>query len=183
MGVLAPGSGSIRLDGKPIAGLEPYVIARMGLQLVPEERGVFRGLTVEENLRLAALTAPARWSLDRVYAIFPRLAERRRSRGGNLSGGEQQMLTIARALIRDARIILLDEPFEGLAPLIVRDLVRVSRDLARQGRTIVVVEQNVVAALSFADRVYILNNGHIVFEGTPDDLHADPEIMKSHLGV
>ena len=183
MGVLAPGSGSIRLDGKPIAGLEPYVIARMGLQLVPEERGVFRGLTVEENLRLAALTAPARWSLDRVYAIFPRLAERRRSRGGNLSGGEQQMLTIARALIRDARIILLDEPFEGLAPVIVRDLVRVSRDLARQGRTIVVVEQNVVAALSFADRVYILNNGHIVFEGTPDDLHADPEIMKSHLGV
>ena len=93
------------------------------------------------------------------------------------------MLTIARALIRDARIILLDEPFEGLAPLIVRDLVRVSRDLAKQGRTIVVVEQNVVAALSFADRVYILNNGHIVFEGTPDDLHADPEIMKSHLGV
>lgn len=93
------------------------------------------------------------------------------------------MLTIARALVRDARIILLDEPFEGLAPLIVRDLVRVSRDLAKQGRTIVVVEQNVVAALSFADRVYILNNGHIVFEGTPDDLHADPEIMKSHLGV
>ena len=183
MGVLAPGSGGIRLDGKPIAGLPPYVIAGMGLQLVPEERGIFGGLTVEENLRLAALTAPAPWSLERIYTMFPRLAERRRSRGGSLSGGEQQMLTIARALIRDARIILLDEPFEGLAPLIVRDLVRVSRELAAQGRTIVVVEQNVVAALSFADRVYILNNGHIVYEGTPDELHANPEIMKSHLGV
>ena len=114
---------------------------------------------------------------------FPRLAERRRSGGRTLSGGEQQMLAIARALIRDARVILLDEPFEGLAPLIVRDLVRVSRELAQQGRTIVVVEQNVVAALSFADRVYVLNNGHVVWTGTPDELHADPAVMKSHLGV
>src|SRR6204780_619915 len=157
MGVLAPGSGSIRLDDKPIHGLPPYEIARMGMQLVPEERAIFGGLTVEENLRLAALTAPNAWSLDRIYAAFPRLAERRRSGGRTLSGGEQQMLAIARALIRDAQVILLDEPFEGLAPLIVRDLVRVSRELAQQGRTIVVVEQNVVAALSFADRVYILN--------------------------
>jgi branched-chain amino acid transport system ATP-binding protein len=183
MGVLAPGSGSIRLDGKPIHGLPPYEIARMGMQLVPEERAIFGGLTVEENLRLAALTAPNAWSLDRVYAAFPRLAERRRSGGRTLSGGEQQMLAIARALIRDARVILLDEPFEGLAPLIVRDLVRVSRELAQQGRTIVVVEQNVVAALSFADRVYVLNNGHVVWTGTPGELHADPAVMKSHLGV
>jgi branched-chain amino acid transport system ATP-binding protein len=183
MGVLSPGSGNIRLDGKSIGGLPPYVIARMGLQLVPEERAVFGGLTVEENLRLAALTAPGAWSLDRIYATFPRLGERRRSRGRSLSGGEQQMLTIARALIRDARIILLDEPFEGLAPLIVRDLVRVSRELAEQGRTIVIVEQNVVAALSFAHRVYVLNNGHIVYEGTPDELRADHDTMKSHLGV
>ncbi len=183
MGVLTPGSGSIKLDGKQIGGLPPYMIARMGMQLVPEERGVFGGLTVEENLRIASLTAPARWSLDRIYAMFPRLAERRRSRGSSLSGGEQQMLTIARALVRDARIILLDEPFEGLAPLIVRDLVRISRELAAQGRTIVVVEQNVVAALSFADRVYILNNGHLVYEGTPASLHASPEVMKNHLGV
>ena len=180
MGVLAPGSGSIRLDGKDIHGRPPYEIARMGLQLVPEERAIFGALTVEENLRLAA---PNAWSLDRVYAAFPRLAERRRSGGRTLSGGEQQMLAIARALIRDARVILLDEPFEGLAPLIVRDLVRVSRELAQQGRTIVVVEQNVVAALSFADRVYVLNNGHVVWTGTPAELHADPAIMKSHLGV
>jgi branched-chain amino acid transport system ATP-binding protein len=183
MGVLAPGSGSIRLNGTPIHGRPPYEIARMGLQLVPEERAIFGGLTVEENLRLAALTAPNAWTLDRVYAAFPRLAERRRSGGRTLSGGEQQMLAIARALIRDARVILLDEPFEGLAPLIVRDLVRVSRELAQHGRTIVVVEQNVVAALSFADRVYVLNNGHVVWTGTPDELHADPALMKSHLGV
>jgi branched-chain amino acid transport system ATP-binding protein len=183
MGVLAPGSGNIRLDGQPIHGLPPYEIARRGVQLVPEERAIFGTLTVEENLRLAALSAPQAWSLQRIYEAFPRLAERRRSGGRQLSGGEQQMLAIARALIRDARIILLDEPFEGLAPLIVRDLVRISRELAAQGRTIVVVEQNVVAALSFADRVYILNNGHIVWEGTPAELHAQPEIMHSHLGV
>ena len=183
MGVLSPGSGSIRLDGKPIQGRPPYEIARMGMQLVPEERAIFGALTVEENLRLAALTAPSAWPLARIYEMFPRLAERRRSGGRTLSGGEQQMLAIARALIRDARIILLDEPFEGLAPLIVRDLVRVSRELVQQGRTIVVVEQNVAAALSFADRVYVLNNGHVVWDGTPEALHADPTVMKNHLGV
>ena len=183
MGVLPPGSGSIRLDGTQIQGRPPYEIARLGMQLVPEERAIFGALTVEENLRLAALTASNAWPLDRIYQVFPRLAERRRSGGRNLSGGEQQMLAIARALIRDARIILLDEPFEGLAPLIVRDLVRVSRELVQQGRTIVVVEQNVAAALSFADRVYVLNNGHVVWEGTPEGLHADPAVMKSHLGV
>ncbi len=183
MGVLAPRSGTIRLDGQVISGLPPYRIARMGMQLVPEERAIFGQLTVEENLRLAALTAPNAWSLDRIYEFFPRLRERRRSGGRQLSGGEQQMLAIARALIRDAQVILLDEPFEGLAPLIVRDLVRISRDLAAQGRTILVVEQNVVAALSFADRVYVLNNGHMVWEGTPDALRGDPALMKAHLGI
>ncbi|MDE2580789.1 MAG: ABC transporter ATP-binding protein [Rhodospirillales bacterium] len=183
MGVLAPRSGAIRLDGKPIHGLPPFEIARRGLQLVPEERAIFGQLTVEENLRLAALTAPNAWPLDRVYNFFPRLKERRRSGGRQLSGGEQQMLAIARALIRDAQVILLDEPFEGLAPLIVRDLVRVSRELAAQGRTILVVEQNVVAALSFADRVYVLNNGHMAWEGTPGALRADPALMKAHLGI
>ncbi len=155
----------------------------MGLQLVPEERAIFGQLTVEENLRLAALTAEKPWTLDRIYEFFPRLKERRKSGGRQLSGGEQQMLAIARALIRDARIVLLDEPFEGLAPLIVRDLVRISRELAAQGRTILVIEQNVVAALSFAHRVYVLNNGHVVWQGTPAELEADKAIMKTHLGV
>ncbi len=183
MGVLAPKRGRIRLGGRDIQGLPPYAIARMGLQLVPEERAIFGQLTVEENLRLAALTAEKPWSLDRVYEFFPRLKERRRSGGRQLSGGEQQMLAIARALIRDAQVILLDEPFEGLAPLIVRDLVRISRELAAQGRTILVVEQNVVAALSFSDRVYVLNNGHVAWQGTPVALEADPAVMKTHLGV
>jgi branched-chain amino acid transport system ATP-binding protein len=183
MGVVTPRSGSIRLDGRTISGLPPFEIARLGLQLVPEERAIFGQLTVEENLRLAALTAPGRWTLERIYEFFPRLAERRRSGGRQLSGGEQQMLAIARALIRDAQVILLDEPFEGLAPLIVRDLVRISRDLAAQGRTILIVEQNVAAALSFADRVYVLNNGHVAWEGTPAALRGDAALMKAHLGV
>ena len=183
MGVAPPFAGRITLDGAPIAGQAPHRIAALGLQLVPEERAIFGSLTVEENLRLAALTAPSAWSLERVYAVFPRLKERRRSGGKSLSGGEQQMLAIARALIRDAQVILLDEPFEGLAPLIVRDLVEVTRSLAAEGRTIVVVEQNVAAALSFAHRAYILNNGHLVWEGTPHDLTAAPEIMRTYLGV
>lgn len=183
MGVLAPKSGAIRLDGRSIGGLPPSVIAGMGMQLVPEERAIFGGLTVEENLRIAALTAPNAWSYDRIYEMFPRLKERRKSAGRTLSGGEQQMLAIARALIRDARLILLDEPFEGLAPLIVRDLVTVVRALATEGRTMIVVEQNVAAALSFANKVYGLNNGHVVFNGTPAELVANPELMREFVGV
>ena len=183
MGVTPPMAGRITLDGVPINGMAPHRIAALGLQLVPEERAIFGSLTVEENLRLAALTAASAWSLDRVYAVFPRLKERRRSGGKSLSGGEQQMLAIARALIRDAQVILLDEPFEGLAPLIVRDLLEVTRGLAAEGRTVVVVEQNVAAALSVSDRVYILNNGHLVWDGTPADLTAAPEVMRTYLGV
>ncbi|WP_430911527.1 ABC transporter ATP-binding protein [Methylobacterium sp. sgz302541] len=183
MGVLKPRSGAIRLDGKPIHGLPPARIARVGMQLVPEERAVFGGLTVEENLRVARLTAPKPWSLDRIWEVFPRLKERRLSRARTLSGGEQQMLSIARALIRDPRIILLDEPFEGLAPLIVRDLVALTKRLAGEGRTIVVVEQDVAAVLSFADRVYGFNNGHVVYEGRAADLRADPAPMHGFMGL
>jgi branched-chain amino acid transport system ATP-binding protein len=183
MGVVTPRSGTIQLEGEAIQGLPSFVIARRGVQLVPEDRRIFGSLNVEENLELAMITAPGRWPLARIYEIFPRLAERRRSRGTDLSGGEQQMLTIARALVRGPKIILLDEPFEGLAPIIVRDLMEVCRLLAAQGQTIVVVEQNVVAAMAIAHRAYILNNGHIVYDGTVADLKAAPEIMTRYLGI
>ena len=183
MGVIAPKSGAIRLNGMPIHGLPPYKIARLGLQLVPEERRIIGGLTVEENVVLAGLSLSKPWPPQRVYEMFPRLGERRRSRGRELSGGEQQMLTIARALVREPQLILLDEPFEGLAPLIVQDLLRICRDLASAGQTIVIVEQNVQAALSLAQRCYILNNGHMVYEGTPAELRADADFMHRHLGV
>ncbi len=161
----------------------PYEIARLGIQLVPEERRIFGGLTVDENLTLAGLTAPNRWSNERAYEMFPRLAERRKNLGRDLSGGEQQMLAIARALVREPQLILLDEPFEGLAPLIVQDLIRVCRQLASDGRTLIIVEQNVHAALGLAHRCYVLNEGHMVYEGTPDALRRDTSFMHRHLGV
>src|SRR5690242_8056452 len=183
MGVVAPRAGSVRLDGVEIAGMKSHAIARAGVQLVHEERRIFGSLTVEENLVLAGLTAPKRWPLGRIYEIFPRLHERRTSRGTDLSGGEQQMLAIGRALIRDPKLVLLDEPFEGLAPVIVQDLLATCRRLAEAGQTIVVVEQNISAALTLADRVYILNNGHIVESLAKEALQAQPEILHRHLGV
>ncbi len=183
IGLVRPRSGTITLDGKPTHGLPSHAIAVLGLQLVPEERRIFGSLNVEENLVLAGLTAKSRWSLDRVWATFPRLKERRRSRGTDLSGGEQQMLAIARALVRDPKIILLDEPFEGLAPLIVRDLLATCRALADSGQTILIVEQNISAAMTLADRVYIIRTGHIVEELTAQALRAQPEILHRHLGV
>jgi branched-chain amino acid transport system ATP-binding protein len=183
MGVVTPRSGVILFDGAHIAGRKAHTIARAGLQLVPEERRIFGSLSVEENLVLAGLTAKPRWPLDRVWETFPRLKERRRSRGTDLSGGEQQMLAIARALVREPKILLLDEPFEGLAPIIVRDLLSTCRALADAGQTILVVEQNTTAALSLADRVYIINNGHIVEAMTTEAIRAEPEVLHRHLGV
>jgi branched-chain amino acid transport system ATP-binding protein len=183
MGVVTPQSGSILFDGVEIAGRKSHVIAQAGMQLVPEDRRVFGSLNVEENLILAGLTAPQRWPLDRVYAMFPRLRERRGSRGTDLSGGEQQMLAIARALIREPKILLLDEPFEGLAPIIVRDLLATCRTLAAAGQTILIVEQNISAALTLADRIYIINNGHIVEALSAQAVREQPEILHRHLGV
>jgi len=183
MGVVTPRKGSIVFDGAEIAGQKSHAIARAGMQLVHEERRIFGSLNVEENIVLAGLTADNRWPLARIYEMFPRLKERRLSRGTDLSGGEQQMLAIARALVRDPKIILLDEPFEGLAPVIVRDLVKACRDLAEAGQTIVLVEQNLAATLTLASRVYIINNGHIAHEGSAQEIKARPQILHRHLGV
>ena len=183
MGVVTPRTGSVKLDGVDLAGRKSHVIAQAGMQLVHEERRIFGSLSVEENIVIAGLTAPKRWPLSRIYEMFPRLKERRNNRGNELSGGEQQMLAIARALVRDPKILLLDEPFEGLAPIIVRDLVKVCRDLAASGQTIVLVEQNLAATLSIAQRTYIINNGHIVHEGPADEIKAQPDILQRYLGV
>ena len=183
MGVVTPRSGSVRLDGAEIAGAKSHAIARAGMQLVHEDRRIFGSLDVEENLILAGLTAPRKWPLERIYEMFPRLKERRSSRGTDLSGGEQQMLAIARALIRDPKLILLDEPFEGLAPSIVRYLMDACRELVAAGQTIVIVEQNLAASLALASRAYIINNGHIVHEGPASEMRGKPEVLQRYLGV
>jgi len=183
MGVVRPRTGTVTLDGINIAGRKSHTIARAGIQLVHEERRIFGSLNVEENLVLAGLTASTRWPLGRIYEVFPRLKERRGSRGTDLSGGEQQMLAIARALVRDPKILLLDEPFEGLAPIIVRDLIKVCRDLAADGQTIVLVEQNLAATLELAQRIYVINNGHIVHEGPAAEIRSNSAILQRYLGV
>jgi branched-chain amino acid transport system ATP-binding protein len=183
MGVVTPRDGSIVFDGAEIAGKKSHVIARAGMQLVHEDRRIFGSLNVEENLILAGLMAPQRWPLERVYAMFPRLKERRLSRGTDLSGGEQQMLAIARALVREPKILLLDEPFEGLAPIIVRDLLATCRTLAEAGQTILVVEQNITAAMTLADRLYVLNNGHMVESLSAREVRERPDVLHRHLGV
>ena len=183
IGLVRPSSGRIMFDGAPLQALAPHAIAALGIQLVPEDRRIFGSLSVEENLVLAGLTVKSRWPLERVWETFPRLRERRRSRGTDLSGGEQQMLAIARALLREPKILLLDEPFEGLAPIIVHDLLATCRNLAAAGQTIVLVEQNITAAMSLADRVYVINNGHIVEALTAQAVRAQPEVLHRHLGV
>jgi branched-chain amino acid transport system ATP-binding protein len=183
MGVVTPRTGKVVFDGVDIAGQKSHAIAQAGMQLVHEDRRIFGSLSVEENLVLAGLTAKNRWPLERAYDMFPRLMERRGSRGTDLSGGEQQMLAIARALMRDPKIVLLDEPFEGLAPVIVRDLVKACRELAAAGQTIVLVEQNLAATLALASRVYIINNGHIAHEGPAAEIKANPDVLQRYLGV
>jgi len=183
VGLVDTQSGSIKVEGQELRGAKPHRVANAGVQLVPEERRIFGALNVEENIVLAGLTAKPAWPLERVYDMFPRLKERRTSRGTDLSGGEQQMLAIARALTRGPKVLLRDEPFEGLAPIIVRDLLAVCERLAAEGQTIIIVEQNIAAALSIASRAYILNNGHVVFDGTSTDLKASPEILARYVGV
>ena len=158
-----------------------YRIARRGLALVPQGRRIFAPLTVRENLTLGARGKA--WTLERVYALFPRLAERALQPGGTLSGGEQQMLAIARALMTNGRMLVLDEPSEGLAPVVVREIGRIVQGLKGKRLSILLVEQNYHLALRVADRVYVMNKGQIVWEGTPAGLEADEDVKRRYLGV
>jgi branched-chain amino acid transport system ATP-binding protein len=184
VGWVPPRSGTIMLDGENITGLEMMAIARKGISLVPEERRIFTNLTVAENLKIAQVTArKAGWTLDHVYEKFPRLKERLANKGDEISGGEKQMLAIARALLQDTRVILLDEPTEGLAPLIVREVEAIIREIKAAGMTILLVEQNLYSALSVADRCYIIDQGQIRFSGTPEEVRANEDVRRRYLHV
>jgi branched-chain amino acid transport system ATP-binding protein len=179
-------SGRIEWDGDRIDALASYEIARRGIGLVPQGRHIFGSLTVEENLTVAARSGGngTAWTLERVFELFPRLGERRSQRGGNLSGGEQQMLAIARALMTGPTLLLMDEPSEGLAPRIVGQVREVVEELKGENLSIFLVEQNLGFALRTADRIYILSEGgRIAWEGTPDALEQDEETKRQHLGV
>ena len=185
MGIVRPRRGRIRLRGQDITGLPPDQVARRGIAWVPEERRILPNLTVIENLRLGWLGAGARGDgrLEEVFAYFPRLRERAGHRGRHLSGGEQQMLAIARALVAAPAVMLVDEPTEGLAPLLVQQLTEILAAINRRGTTILLVEQSLEVALALARRVYVMDQGRIQFEGTPDDLRRDPGVQQRFLGV
>jgi branched-chain amino acid transport system ATP-binding protein len=185
IGLTPPRRGGIFLAQKPISGLKPYQIALRGVAYVPENRQIFSTLTVLENLQLSVQRdrGTGIWSLERVFELFPRLAERRTNRGNQLSGGEQQMLAIARALMANPDLILLDEPTEGLAPLIVETLLETIAGIKQEGLTIILVEQNVAATRAVADRYYILQQGKCVYRGDHDDFWAEPDLQTRYLGV
>lgn len=175
--------GEIWLNGEPIHKLKDFQAAQKGIQLVQEDRRIIPGLTVEENLLLARIAEPKGWELEQIYAHFPRLAERRKQEGVTLSGGEQQMLAVARALARDIKLLLLDEPYEGLAPVIVQEIERIVREIKQLGITTIIVEQNAVAALQLANRALILDMGHIVFDGPADAVLQDVELRNQYLAI
>jgi branched-chain amino acid transport system ATP-binding protein len=186
MGFLRPRRGAIALFGDPVAGLAPEAIARKGICLVPQGRRVFRSLTVRENLMVAAQSrheSAKPWSLDRVFALFPRLKERHAQVAGSLSGGEQQMLAIGRALMGNPRVLLMDEPSEGLAPQLVAEVGRTIAQLKAEGLSIVLVEQNIKLTLDLADEVVIVNTGVVVFTGTAAQTKANDAVIAQHLGV
>ncbi len=175
--------GEIWLDHKPLHLMSSYEAATAGLGLVPEDRRIIPGLTVEENLQLAQIAPPIGWSIDRLYELFPRLGERRKQEGVTLSGGEQQMLAIARALARDIKVLLLDEPYEGLAPVIVDEIEKTLIHIKEQGMTTIIVEQNAVRALQLADRAVILDTGGIVFDGTAAEVLENEELRAEYLAI
>ena len=175
--------GEVWLDGDALHAMKAHEASRAGVGLVPEDRRIIAGLSVEENLRLAQIAPPVGWPLERVYELFPRLAERRRQEGTTLSGGEQQMLAIARALAREVRVLLLDEPYEGLAPVIVDEIERTLGVIREQGITTVIVEQNALRALELADRAVILDTGSVVFDGTAREVLQDEALRSEYLAI
>lgn len=176
-------SGEIWLDGRPLHTMRAFQASRAGVGLVPEDRRIIGGLTVEENLKLAQIEKPVGWALERLYQHFPRLAERRTQEAVTLSGGEQQMLAIARALARDVKLLLLDEPYEGLAPVIVQEIEKILREVKSHGFTTIIVEQNAIAALNLADRAIILDMGEIVFDGTAREVIDNAELRHEYLAI
>ncbi|MCP4384540.1 MAG: ABC transporter ATP-binding protein [Hyphomicrobiales bacterium] len=175
--------GEIFLGGKPVHPLKSYEASRAGIQLVPEDRRIIGGLTVEENLVLSQVAPPIGWPLERLYEHFPRLAERRKQEATTLSGGEQQMLAVARALARELKLLLLDEPYEGLAPVIVQEIEKIVAGIKAEGITTVIVEQNAIAALQLADRAVILDMGEVVFAGGADHVLDNAELRANYLAV
>ncbi|WPD18531.1 ABC transporter ATP-binding protein [Thermaerobacter composti] len=183
MGMTPPRRGTIRLEGREIQRLPPHEIARAGVGLVPQGRRIFPSLTVMEHLRVASRAQPEGWTIDAIFELFPQLKNRVNHYGSQLSGGEQSMLSIARALVTNPRILLMDEPTEGLAPLVVEEVGRTVARLAGSGLTVLLVEQNLPLALKLAHKVYVMSKGVIVFEGTPSDLIENHEVRQQHLGV
>ncbi|MGG7568242.1 ABC transporter ATP-binding protein [Rhodovulum sp. DZ06] len=175
--------GEIWLDHKPVHEMKAHQAAQNGIQLVPEDRRIIPGLTVEENLQLAQIAPPHGWSIERVYELFPRLGERRKQEGVTLSGGEQQMLAIGRALVRDIKLLLLDEPYEGLAPVIVDEIEKTLREIKKLGITTVLVEQNAVRALKLSDRAIILDMGQVVFDGTAQEVLDNEALRHEYLAI
>lgn len=185
MGLLIPAQGHINYRGEVISGLKPFKIARKGIAYVPEDRAIFIHLSVVENLEIAQVGMTNRlkgkWTVKRIFQKFPRLAERRSHRGSDLSGGEQQMLTIARALMSEPELLLLDEPSEGLAPLIVEELQQIIKEIVDEGITVLLVEQNLKMVTAMAQRHYIIDQGRIVYHGTNDEFIANDEIKDRYL--
>ncbi len=175
--------GSITLAGQDLTAMKPYEAARAGVQLVPEDRRIIPGITVEENLIIAQISEPKGWDLERIYNHFPRLRERRKQEGVTLSGGEQQMLAVARALARDIKILLLDEPYEGLAPVIVKEIEGIVREIKELGITTIIVEQNAVAALKLADKAIIMESGEIVYSGSAKEVLESKALREEYLAI
>ena len=181
-GLTPPRRGAIRYKGKDIAGVEPHRVSQLGIALVPETRGIFSYLSCQENLSIAERKA-SRWGMRTVLERFPRLKERLGNKGHQLSGGEQQMLAIARALLTGPDLLLLDEPSQGLAPIVVSTVMDTIRELKKERVSMLLVEQNAELALQLADRVYVIDHGTVVFEGTPARLRGDAQVMRTYLGV